>query len=360
MESAFGRMFRKSKLASFNRGIKQIYATYPEAAARGEWGLKRPMPCKVTTRLATLKEIDSKEQITDFEAANQQFLLTMSWKENFPESRSPKYAATGDLMQDLASVYDMPSAYGASSFGDLENTRETEASKRGPQRNINTMTRVEWNDFLEEARSRRAEWKECLEKGQFAPEETMAFMNVTDKFDATNDGVHRSPTYHDYVPSSEELVVEGRVLNRVAAGYAVGVQGIVAYLPIPSHSMDDGFQYRDIKRFYVHSAKFDNQGRPVVVLGTKPRGTRGPTYSFGSRPTSTFSLSRSNTGKPGQTSAHRQGLVDRLKSIVEKNQELENRSLANKEAAMGSTKKPDGNADPVNDTLDLLDKTHRW
>ncbi|KAJ2395355.1 hypothetical protein GGI23_004339 [Coemansia sp. RSA 2559] len=359
MESAFGRLFRKSKLASFDRGIKQIYATYPKAADRGEWGLKRPMPSKVTTRLATLKEIDSKEQITDFEAANQQFMLTMTWKENFPESRSPKYAATSDLMQDIASIYDMAARVDVNSVGASEDTNETASTKSGPQRNINMMTRAEWNDFLELARARRAEWKECLEKGQFAPEETMAFMNATDKFDATNDGVHRSPTYHNYVPSSQELVVEGRVLNRVAAGYAVGIQGIVAYLPMPSNSMDAGFQYRDIKTFYVHSAKFDNQGRPVVVLGIKPRGSRGSVHSFGTGQTSSFTYSRASASGNGQAGLDRQVLVDRLRGLLAQNTGTKSKTQTSEGATTdpGSTGKADG--DSVNDALDLLDKTRR-
>ncbi|KAJ1797941.1 hypothetical protein LPJ59_002818 [Coemansia sp. RSA 2399] len=359
MESAFGRLFRKSKLASFDRGIKQVYATYPKAAERGEWGLKRPMPSKVATRLATLKEIDSKEQITDFEAANQQFMLTMTWKENFPESRSPKYAATGDLMQGVASIYDMAARVDVNSVGASEDTNETAATRSGPQRNINAMTRAEWNDFLELARARRAEWKECLEKGQFAPEETMAFMNATDKFDATNDGVHRSPTYHNYVPSSQELVVEGRILNRVAAGYAVGIQGIVAYLPMPSNSMDARFQYRDVKTFYVHSAKFDNQGRPVVMLGIKPLGTRGSAHSFGTGQTSSFTYSRASASDNSRTSGDRQKMVDRLMGLTMMNANVESKTQASGGAATepGSTDKADG--DSVNDALDLLDKTRR-
>ncbi|KAJ2550114.1 hypothetical protein EV175_004188 [Coemansia sp. RSA 1933] len=362
MESAFGRMFRKSKLAGFDRSIKQIYATYPEAAARGEWGLKRPLPSKVITRLATFKEIDSKEQITDFEAANQQYMLTMTWRENFPESQSPKYAATGDAIQDMAGIHDtlVYMGAGSSSIGASETTNSTNPTDAGPERNINTMSRAEWTDFLEEARSRRSEWKESLEMGKFAPEETMAFMNATDKLDSTNDGIHRLPTYHDYVPSSEELVVKGRVLNRVAAGYAVGVQGIVGYLPLPANMMDSGYLYRDVKTFYVHSAKFDNQGRPVVLLGLKPRGTRGPSYDFGSRATSAFSHSSAALANRAQSSADKKILVDRLKGILARNRELAKSRNTEKTEEPGTSDPAEGSAgetNPFSDTLDILDKT---
>ncbi|KAI8322267.1 hypothetical protein GQ54DRAFT_274786, partial [Martensiomyces pterosporus] len=239
MESAFAKLYRTSKLASYDPKIKQVYTTFSEAATQGDWGLKRTMPRKVYTRLVTIGSLDTKEQITPFESANQQVMMINAWKENFPESR--------------------PEQSGS-------------AKKQGAQRNLGLMTRSEWKKFLEEARSRRAEWKQALEENRLTPEESLAFMNATNLRNSSEDGVHRSPTYHDYVPASEELQVQGRVLNRAAAGYAVAVQGIIAYLPLQSHASEEGFQYRDVKTFYVHSAKFDSQGRPDVILGTRPLG----------------------------------------------------------------------------------------
>ncbi|KAJ2333016.1 hypothetical protein GGH92_008741, partial [Coemansia sp. RSA 2673] len=93
MESAFSRLFRTSKLASFDRSIKQVYATYPEAIAYGDWGLKRNIPAKVKTRLVTIGSLDTKEQITQLESANKQYMTINAWKENFPASRSPTTTA---------------------------------------------------------------------------------------------------------------------------------------------------------------------------------------------------------------------------------------------------------------------------
>ncbi|KAJ1737065.1 hypothetical protein LPJ72_000820 [Coemansia sp. Benny D160-2] len=350
MESSFGRMFRKSKLASLDRSIKQVYATFPEAVARGDWGLKRSMPSKVALRLATLKEIDNKEQIIDFEAANQQFMTTMTWKENFLESRSPKYSGSGDVMHEIVNVYDRPSGMSQHIYGG-PGAADKSANTRGkPQRNINMMTRAEWKDFLEEARARRAEWRYGIEAKEYAPEETMTFMNATDKFDSTNDGVHRSPTYHDYVPSGEELVVGGRVLNRVPGGFAVGIQGIVAYLPMQSQAIDYKLQYRDIRMFYVHSAKFDSQGQPVVIVNTKPRDNRGSMYVHASEKTSAFSYSKPDAAERSREDAQKRNLVKRLKNIVDKN-----RKLANKDdigAKFHAAEKPNS----INGALDLLGK----
>ncbi|KAJ2878870.1 hypothetical protein IWW38_006227, partial [Coemansia aciculifera] len=188
MESAFSRLFRTSKLASYDRSIKQVYATYPEAFARGDWGLKRTVPKKVTTRLVTIGSIDSKEQITQLESANQQYMMVNAWKENFPNSHSPGSSAPDNLMQSMFTMYESP----ARRDGRKEGGDST--AVRAPQRNLGTMTRTEWKRFLEEARLRRAEWKQALEDGLFAPEETLPFMNATNLYNALGDGVHRLPT----------------------------------------------------------------------------------------------------------------------------------------------------------------------
>ncbi|KAJ2779924.1 hypothetical protein H4R18_003739 [Coemansia javaensis] len=266
MESAFGRLYRTSRLASHDSSIKQVYTTFAKEAWRKEWGLKRAMPSKLTTRLATVSSLDTHEQTTGFASANQQFMLTAAWKENFTASQSPGHARRGAA-----------AAHG----GESTEPATAAAAGRGPQRNLGQMTRSEWRRFLEEARARRSEWREALEKGNYAPEETLAFMNATNAASAAAaDGVHWQPTYHDAAPPSEALQVYGRVLNRMGTGYAVAVQGIIASLPLQNHALEAGFAYRDVKRFYVHSAKFDAQGRPAVVLGLGPRGARDATAGF--------------------------------------------------------------------------------
>ncbi|KAJ2841351.1 hypothetical protein J3B02_005918, partial [Coemansia erecta] len=302
MESAFGRLYRTSKLASFDRGIKQVYATYPDAFVKGDWGFKRKMPPKVYTRLITLDSLDTKEQIVKFDSANQQYMIMNTWKENFPDSCSPGFNnginKTGLFEGRHAGQY---------------KESDSSASPKGPQRNLVTMTRQEWKQFLAEARARRSEWKHALEEGNYAPEETLAFMNVTNLRDSQNDGVHRLPTYHDYVAASEELRVKGRVLNRTSVGYAVAVQGIIAHLPFNNHKKEIGFAYRNIKTFYVHSATFDSQGRPDVVLGIRPRGAQ-ESLSFETSARSSFSFKKNS-----QDDAMKKAYFDKIKSHFDKN-----------------------------------------
>ncbi|KAJ1962492.1 hypothetical protein GGI12_002622 [Dipsacomyces acuminosporus] len=356
MESAFGRLYRTSKLASYDPKVKQVYTTFSDAATQGDWGLKRTMPRKVYTRLVTIGALDTKEQITPFESANRQVMMVNAWKENFPQSRSPGSASSDNsLMLPMFTRYD---SVGSRSSSTSE--EDGSAKKQRSQRNLSTMARSEWKRFLEEARSRRAEWKQALEEGKFTPEETLAFMNATNLCNSSEDGVHRSPTYHDYVPASEELQVQGRILNRAAAGYAVAVQGIIAYLPLQGHASEEGFQYRDVKTFYVHSAKFDSQGRPDVVLGTRPHGARESSAVFdtGSRGGFGYSKSRRNT-----TSSLQNVHLGRIKDILRLNSILKD-SKKDAKGKDGEGKESDqsGNtkeSDAISSTIDLLNKSRR-
>ncbi|KAJ1806867.1 hypothetical protein LPJ56_006324 [Coemansia sp. RSA 2599] len=299
MESAFGRLYRTSKLASFDREIKQVYATYSNAVVKGDWGLKRKMPPNVGTRLITLDSMDTKEQIMRFDSANPQYMLMNVWKENFLDSTSPAFKKD----PRNSTVFE-----GRHSGQYTE--KDTLARSRGPQRSLVTMTRKEWNEFLAEARARRSEWKQALEEGNYAPEETLAFMNATNVRDSQNDGVHRSPTYHNYVASSEELEVKGRVLNRTAVGYAVAVQGIVAYLPYNNHRKEIGLAYRSIKTFYVHSATFDSRGRPEVELGLRPRSNKED-LSYETPTRGAFDYK-----KPNSYGLQNQAILDRIRGHI--------------------------------------------
>ncbi|KAJ2815759.1 hypothetical protein GGI24_005945 [Coemansia furcata] len=347
MESAFSRLFRTSKLASYDRSVKQVYATYPEAFTHGDWGLKRSVPKKVTTRLVTIGSIDSKEQITQLESANRQYMTVNAWKENFPNSHSPGSPAPDNLMQAMFIAYESPARRDSDENGES-------AATRAPPRNLGTMTRSEWKQFLEEARLRRAEWKHALEDGLFAPEETLSFMNATNMYNALGDGVHRLPTYHDHVSVSEDLQVQGRVLNKAAAGYAVAVQGIIAYLPLQGHSYEAGFQYRDVKTFYVHSASFDSQGRPDVLLGIRPRGARESATVFDSRSKSSFAYSKAHERGAGVKAEQ----LERIRSMLNLNKIVSNNSEPSDGADRGApTHSSTEKSDPVSDALDLLNKT---
>ncbi|KAJ2080676.1 hypothetical protein H4R24_002913 [Coemansia sp. RSA 988] len=287
MESAFGRLFRTSKLASYDSGIDQVYTTYTRAMRRHEWGLKRTLPRKVMTRIATVKNIETKEQFIDFEDANQKYALMQTWKENFPESHSPGSGMRDNSVNSLVPIYGQKST--KAGVRDDENQKD-----RGIPRSLAHMTQAQWRRFLAEARALRDEWKNQLEKGNYSPEETLQFMNATPKGTTSSIGVHKQPTYHNNQPLRDTVMVQGRVLNRAGSSYAVAVQGVVASLPLQSYSLESRFSHRDIKTFYVDTAKFDAMGRPNVTLGLRPQGVRNTVARSRSGDAERFSVGMSS------------------------------------------------------------------
>lgn len=63
-----------SDTASLPYPTQQAIATTPAALGRGDWGLKRPLPLKSTTKTSTpiyrINALDTREHITDFESAS--------------------------------------------------------------------------------------------------------------------------------------------------------------------------------------------------------------------------------------------------------------------------------------------------
>lgn len=72
--SPFAAMLRRSKFATYDPQIAQIYTAYGGYAHRGDWGLKRPLAVRKRDKYITIQTIDSPEQQTE-------------WRTGEPESR---------------------------------------------------------------------------------------------------------------------------------------------------------------------------------------------------------------------------------------------------------------------------------
>ena len=82
-----------SDTATLPYPTQQALETTPSSLARGDWGLKRSLPLKSTTRTSTptirIQEIDSINHITDFESAADHVLNLKKWQEiGMPVSRT--------------------------------------------------------------------------------------------------------------------------------------------------------------------------------------------------------------------------------------------------------------------------------
>lgn len=230
MEKSFAAALRHSRLASFDRSLKQVYTTSKNCKQTGNWGLKRNLPAVVRTPYITVGDLDTAEHQTPWESGSHQVLFVRCWKENFPGSKRP-------------------------------DPRPEEL-----QQNVALMSPKQFKEFIRSIRRRRAEFQAKLAKKELVPEQVYEFIHA--RFDNSLEATKPSvvgPTYSDY-QVEPYYPVRGRILNATPAGHAVGVAGIVALLP-----RLDTFNLRNrgdpkIRTFYVQEAKINHRGEPQVTL----------------------------------------------------------------------------------------------
>ncbi|KZT23949.1 hypothetical protein NEOLEDRAFT_1135774 [Neolentinus lepideus HHB14362 ss-1] len=79
--SPFGTLLRRSKFASFDPSIAQVYTAFDGHAHRGNWGLKRSLPVNRRNAHVTVTEFDSREQQTVWKTAETQARWMKAWQE---------------------------------------------------------------------------------------------------------------------------------------------------------------------------------------------------------------------------------------------------------------------------------------
>ncbi|ORX89262.1 hypothetical protein K493DRAFT_234175 [Basidiobolus meristosporus CBS 931.73] len=229
--SSFARLFRTSKLASYDPKINQVYTTFGGFRDIGDWGLKRNLPVTLRTKFIDVQALDTLEHQTPITSAQGSILTLKRFKENFPTSKSP------------------------------------EALPMNIPTNVTKLSEQEWKKFIKKAANRKQEWRDAVEAKKLREDEHLSFMNAVSS--RTTGSQPAYPSYHLNNPSV--VKVQGRILNRITGGYAVGIAGIVAFLPSRFAAQSLGANLRDLKTFYVVKAEIDSEGKPDVVLSvTQP------------------------------------------------------------------------------------------
>ncbi|KAI8139639.1 hypothetical protein BJV82DRAFT_581999 [Fennellomyces sp. T-0311] len=228
MDKTFASALRNSRLASFDRKLPQVYATSRNCKRGGEWGLKRNLPSVIRTPHITVGDLDTSEHQTPWRSGSSQVLFVRRWKENFP------------------------------------NTKRPVARSEQVQHNIAAMTPGEFKHFIKYASKRAPEFQDKLGNKELVEDQVFDFLGAT----FTNRDVDErvvGPTYSEH---SVEMgyPVQGRILGAVEGGYAVGIGGVVAFLPKKAAINLRRTGDRSIRTFYVQSASFDKDGRPQVTL----------------------------------------------------------------------------------------------
>ncbi|MCJ1326264.1 hypothetical protein MMC10_002928 [Thelotrema lepadinum] len=143
--------------------------TPPSSLARGDWGLKRPLPLKSTTNTSTplvrVKEIDNIDHITNYESAAEHTLTLRKWQElNMPiqtaQSVSQYFQETIRLRERPYNVFDVYEKTSKAPM-DSQQTAPKRWKFKGPW--LGGMNNVEFERFVEkEIKARRAEFRQYL------------------------------------------------------------------------------------------------------------------------------------------------------------------------------------------------------
>ncbi|TFY76476.1 hypothetical protein EWM64_g7536 [Hericium alpestre] len=79
--SPFAAMLRRSKFASYDPQIAQVYTAHGGDAHRGNWGFKRPLTLHRRDACVVVKSVDSREQQTEFRRADYDATFVRVWED---------------------------------------------------------------------------------------------------------------------------------------------------------------------------------------------------------------------------------------------------------------------------------------
>ena len=85
--SPFACLLRRSKFASYDPTIGQVYTTYGGNAYRGNWGFKRPLALRKRDKFISVEAVDSPEQQTEWSPRESEARFIKRWEEVAPEPK---------------------------------------------------------------------------------------------------------------------------------------------------------------------------------------------------------------------------------------------------------------------------------
>jgi len=168
--SPFATLLRRSKFASYDPKIGQIYTTFGGDSHRGNYGLKRPLALRTREPFITIASVDSLHQQTEWSYAEKE----ARWIRKVAEvSRAPEVIHGGDLWKKSGPDgrfqwrVDSDFALGATDAdAALEAQKESRGRSQGSTPNIDAMTPKQFQHYLEKLRTLRPAFREFLEAEQ--------------------------------------------------------------------------------------------------------------------------------------------------------------------------------------------------
>ena len=165
--SPFATLLRRSKFASYDPKIGQVYITFGGDSHRGNYGLKRPLALRTREPFITIASVDSLQQQTEWSYAEKE----ARWIRKVAEvSRAPEPVHGGDLWKksgpDGRFQWKVDSDFALGTM-DADTALEAKMKSRGHSYgstpNIDAMTPKQFKRYLEKLRALRPAFREFLE-----------------------------------------------------------------------------------------------------------------------------------------------------------------------------------------------------
>ena len=168
--SPFATLLRRSKFASYDPKIGQVYTTFGGDSHRGNYGLKRPLALRTRKPFITIASVDSLQQQTEWAHAEKE----ARWIQKVAEvSGKPQPVYGGDLWKKSGPdgkfqwKVDSDFALGTTDADTaLEATKESQGHIYGSTPNIDAMTPKQFERYLEKLRTLRPAFLEFLDAEQ--------------------------------------------------------------------------------------------------------------------------------------------------------------------------------------------------
>ena len=290
--NSFADLFRGSRLVSKSKN--QIVQS--SSIQTGDWGVKytiSPKIIKYDSRLNKKMLCFNDLETRKLDSANSRYNRVQRWKENFAPPKSSF---------SLPQINTTPASRIIHHMDDQILFPVAMLSKGIITEPLSTMSSDKYENVLEKAKTLSIQWQHLISKRIYSDHEWSTFLGVSEVGIVSNllngDGasfVH-PPSYlsQDFIDNQKKLGnlpqefnlptvssrrVKGRILNRVKNGFAIGIQGFVAFCQ--ERDMDliessrrtsnfrgrvDKFDRNVLHDFIVLDARFDEMGRPEIVV----------------------------------------------------------------------------------------------
>lgn len=274
-------MFRHSKFASLDPSGRQVLTTPKHLIEKGEWGLKSTVLKKIKSPFIQVQHHDNENGLMKYKIATSKVAEVERWKELLPLPVNPH-----PLPRLLEKEFD--SLPNGKSQNDLPPFIREIRAAFNPINLVNA-SKEKYENAIDRAWKYRKEFKKLVSLGFYTDRQWAHFLKVSVPVGGTywnkTDEFKHLPVYRTRGFETETLPMPGRILNGLGfrEGYAVGLAGYVAFLPlkhVPSYLGSLGMVERSqIYQFYPVASRITKNGAAEIIVSLEaPRD--GPSNSL--------------------------------------------------------------------------------